>query len=257
MSKSNLSTIWRGFQKAVVKHSPEILTGIGIAGMVTTTILAVKATPKALELIEDKKQELEVEELTPVETVKATWKCYAPAGLTCAASIACIIGASSVHLKRNATLAAAYKISETARTEFRKQVIETVGEKKEKEIRDKVSEKQIEDNPISTSQVVIVENDKTLFYEPLTGRYFNSDTTTIKDAELTIREKVIADAFSDGQSLNDFFYEIGLESVDVGDSIGWSIEKGNIKLDIYYKSTNKGPLGVIQYDNPPVYGFRG
>ena len=28
-----------------MKHSPEILTGIGIAGMITTTVLAVKATP--------------------------------------------------------------------------------------------------------------------------------------------------------------------------------------------------------------------
>ena len=41
------------------KHMPEILTGIGIAGMVTTTVLAVKATPKALELIEEKKEEEE------------------------------------------------------------------------------------------------------------------------------------------------------------------------------------------------------
>ena len=32
-----------------------ILTGVGIAGMITTTVLAVKATPKALQLIDNKK----------------------------------------------------------------------------------------------------------------------------------------------------------------------------------------------------------
>ena len=35
-------------KRMVYKHSPEILTGIGVAGMITSTILAVKATPKAL-----------------------------------------------------------------------------------------------------------------------------------------------------------------------------------------------------------------
>ena len=61
------------------KHSPEILTGLGIAGMLTTTILAVKATPKALKLIENKKKELNTDELTALQTIKATWKPYMPA----------------------------------------------------------------------------------------------------------------------------------------------------------------------------------
>ncbi len=44
-------------RKAMKKHSPEILTGIGIAGMITTTVMAVKATPKALILLEEKKDD--------------------------------------------------------------------------------------------------------------------------------------------------------------------------------------------------------
>ena len=47
----NLSTFSKSLRTSLVKHSPEILTGIGIAGMITSTILAVKATPKALTLI--------------------------------------------------------------------------------------------------------------------------------------------------------------------------------------------------------------
>ena len=65
---------------ALQKHSPEILTGIGIAGMVTTTILAVRATPKALLLIQEaeevKHQNTDASALTPVETIKAAWLCY-------------------------------------------------------------------------------------------------------------------------------------------------------------------------------------
>ena len=58
MNKPNISALFKDVKMAMSKHSPEILTGLGIAGMITTTILAVKATPKALELIEDKKEEL-------------------------------------------------------------------------------------------------------------------------------------------------------------------------------------------------------
>ena len=34
-----------------IKHSPEILTGLGIMSMISSTALAIKATPKAKQLI--------------------------------------------------------------------------------------------------------------------------------------------------------------------------------------------------------------
>ena len=70
MAKLNLASIVKSVQAIMRKHSPEILTGIGIAGMITTTIMAVRATPKALILIKDKKDELGTDELTKMETVK-------------------------------------------------------------------------------------------------------------------------------------------------------------------------------------------
>ena len=133
MPKSNISTIVRGAQLWMTKHSPEILTGFGIAGMITATVLAVGATPKALKLIERKKKELGLsseEKLTPVETVKAVWKPYVPAVVTTTVSAACLVGANSVNARRNAALAAAYHLSETALSEYREQVIETIGERK-------------------------------------------------------------------------------------------------------------------------------
>ena len=74
MNKQALSKFARDMRMTLSRHSPEILIGIGITGMIATTVLAVKATPKALYLIEEKKQELDVESLTPVETVKTNWK---------------------------------------------------------------------------------------------------------------------------------------------------------------------------------------
>ena len=131
MSKFNLATAANATKAFLVKRSPEILTGIGIAGMITTTIVAVKATPKAARLLEDL-QAQKKEPLTKVEVVKSCWKYYIPAAATGIASVTCLIGANRVSVRRTAALAAAYQISETALTEYRDKVIETIGEKKEK-----------------------------------------------------------------------------------------------------------------------------
>ena len=162
MRKPNLANLMSNTRQFANKHSPEILTGIGIAGMITTTVLAVRATPKALELLEEKKNEDWVDELSPLEVVKAAWKPYVPAAVTGIASVACLIGASSVNAKRNAALATAYKLSETALSEYREKVIETIGEKKEKTVRDKVAEERVKKNPVSKSEVVVTNNGTTL-----------------------------------------------------------------------------------------------
>ena len=65
MPKQSLASIAKSVRTAMKKHSPEILTGIGIAGMITTTVMAVKATPKALILLEEKKDELDTDRLEP------------------------------------------------------------------------------------------------------------------------------------------------------------------------------------------------
>lgn len=260
MNKLSLSKFTRDIRLSLAKHSPEILIGMGIAGMVTTTVLAVKATPKALLLIEEKKAELEVEKLTPVETVKTTWKCYVPALCTGVASAACIIGSNSVNAKRNAALATAYKLSETAFSEYRDKALEVVGEKKEKTIRDKVSEEQVKNNPVNKTDIIVTGKGKTLFFDPLSSRYFYSDLESIKRAINNLNKEMICDPFDTGVTVNDFYTEIGLPRTGTGDSLGWKISK---LIDIYPSaqmadedSEHEGePCIVLNFVNPPMYDF--
>lgn len=49
MNKLNVKQCFKMAKKVVQKKSPEILTGLGIAGMITTVVLAVKATPKLVD----------------------------------------------------------------------------------------------------------------------------------------------------------------------------------------------------------------
>lgn len=254
MGKIDITHILKQAQTSLVKHSPEILTGIGIAGMIATTIVAVRATPKAIKLIDAKKKEKEVDSLTAVETVKTSWKCYVPAAVTGVASVACLIGASSVHLRRNAALTAAYTLSETAFREYRGKVTETIGEKKEQTVRDAVAKDQVEKHPVTSNAVVVTGGGNTLCYDPFTDRWFKSDIDKLHKAENEINSCMLDEAYV---SLNDFYYQIGLGDTTTGDHIGWNYNRdGFVKLNLSSTIANDGtPCIVLGFQKDPYYTY--
>ena len=257
MAKTKIATLVGSVKTAVSQHSPEILMGIGIAGMLTTTVLAVKATPKAMRLLEEKREELNLqpdERLKPADAIKATWKCYLPATISGVVSTACLIGSNSVNARRNAALATAYKLSETALTEYRDKVIETVGEKKERAIRDEVAKEQVAKNPVNKSDVIITGKGSTLCYDAMFGRYFRSDIDKLRKIENELNRRMRDEMYI---SLNEFYYEVGLDEVAAGHELGWDIDHGYI--DMYFTSEltkDDEPCVVINFVTPPRYGFR-
>lgn len=249
----NLSTVVKGIQQTVSKRSPEILTGIGIAGMTMTTVLAVRATPKAVKLLDEKKKEARIDKLEPLDVVKTTWKCYIPAMVTGVTSAACLIGANSVNAKRNAALATAYKLSETAFIEYRDKVVETIGEKKEQLVKDKVAEERIKNNPVSNNEVIITEKGNTLCYDTISGRYFKSDIEKLRRAENDLNERLFGEMYI---SLNEFYDAIGLNRTRIGDDLGWNIHYGKIKLDFSSQIADDGtPAVVMDYRVAPRYDY--
>ena len=254
MNKNDIANIFKSVSASVAKHSPEILTGIGIAGMIATTIISVKATPKAIRLLEAKKEKLEVEKLTAAETVKTAWKCYVPAAVTGVASVACLVGASSVHLRRNAALTAAYTLSETALREYREKVVETIGEKKEQTVRDAVAKEQVKNHPVNSNAVVVTGSGNTLCYDPFTDRWFKSDIDKLHKAENEINSQMLDEGTV---SLNDFYYQIGLGEASVGYHIGWSYNRdGFVKLNLSSTIASDGtPSIVLGFQKEPYYNY--
>ena len=104
--------------------------------------------------------------------IKAAFKCYIPSAVITTLSVGCIIAASNINHKRNAALATAYSLSESALKLYQEKVIETVGEKKEQQIRDEVAKEQIARNPVSKNEVIVTSSGNTLCYDVLSGRYF-------------------------------------------------------------------------------------
>lgn len=249
---SKLSVFFKAARNTASKHSPEILTGIGIAGMITTTVLAVKATPKALKLMEDARYDKE-EDLTVPEKVKVTWKCYIPATLLGLASVGCLIGVNSVNLRRKAALATAYKLSETALAEYKEKVIETVGEEKAKDIRSAIAKDKMEKNPVTKSEVIITDKGESLFCDSISGRYFKSDMNTIEKAVNTINRRLLNEM---SVSLTEFYSEIGLSPTSLSEELGWNMNEGQIEIDFSSQITDDGrPCIYIEYEIAPRYDY--
>lgn len=114
----NLKTFGKKVGKDIAENLPKILVCGSIAGMVTSVVFAVKATPKAMILLDEKKQELGTEKLDVKTIVKTAAPAYIPTAISMVASAGCMIGAMNENDRRNAALAAAYSLSESALKQY-------------------------------------------------------------------------------------------------------------------------------------------
>ncbi len=249
--KVNFSALAKCIRRTAVKHTPEILISLGIVGMGTAIVTAVKVTPKALDLIEEKKDEKGEEKLTVLETVQTTWKCYIPTAVATGVSIACIVGANSVNTKRNAALMAAYTLSETALKEYQDKTIEIVGDGKEETIRNAIARDKLMKDPVENREIIPTRRGDTLCYETMTGRYFKSDMDALKKIENELNRRILVD---DLVTLSDLYYEIGLNNTIISDSMGWRVDDGYIRLMFSSQLATDGtPCLVLDYAPAPSY----
>ena len=142
------------------KHSPEILTGVGITGVVTGTVMACVATTKLEKTMDPHRQKLDDIHENPnpdeaehrkevvAEYAKTTWdlvKLYGPAAVVESASIGCLLGSHKIMRNRNAALAAAYTTVSNAFESYKQRVAEKFGDETEKQIRYGVREEEVEE----------------------------------------------------------------------------------------------------------------
>ena len=248
----NLRAVFRQGERLLKKHSPEILTGLGLMTLASSVVLAVKATPKALWVIEHE----EIEQAHPLSTkekVKVAAKLYIPAAAAFIAGSACIIGASSIHLHRNAALAAAASLTDATFKSYREVVSEKIGEEAEKDIHKEVAAKKMEEHIPETKIFNLPHGDDTTWcYDPLVDRYFWSTRNVIENAVNVFNRQMRYDM---RLSVNEWFDTLGLDHADLADDLGWDIDT-NGYLELTYDSrldkTGK-PAMVLVYTNPPKY----
>lgn len=245
------SKLTSDISRTIVKHQPKLLILVGTCGMIVTTGIAVHATPKAMKLLEQKKEELQEDNLSAKEVVKATWKTYVPAMATGIVSVACLLGGDTLYAKRGTALAAAYTLSETALREYKNKVIDTFGEESEKTIRDAIAKDRIVKNPIQQNEVFVVDGNNTLFYDSLSGRYFKSSVETVRKAENQFNRTILSQDYA---TLNDLYYELGLSNTVLGDTLGWNMSDGLFEIEFSAQlSPTSEPCVVIDFRTMPIY----
>lgn len=232
-------------------NSPHIMVAVGLAGMIGAIVTAVKVTPKAKKLIDEATEE-KGEKLTPVETVKAAWKCYIiPAGCF-ASGAACIIGSDIKNAKVNAGLMTSATVAETALRTYQEKVVETLGEQKEKEVRKKARDDISEKQNVPKDQIYILGGEKVNCIDCL-GNEFSADPDDIRKAINELNNELNR---SDSASLNELYDNIpDADDTIVGNYIGWNRKDGLVDV-IFSSSLKKNkPLLVVKYDPLPVYNY--
>lgn len=260
MNLSIIEKTTKELSSTINKNSPSILTALGVAGLVTSVILAIKATPKAIEIIEREKDwrvdewhqhGAPIEEIEVLDVVELTWKCYLPTFAMMLATSACIIGSNRINLRRNAALASLFTITETALREYQEKVKEQIGEKKEELIRGEIAQDKLDKNPVDEKTVVITGKGNYLCFDSFSGRYFQSDADTLQKAANTFNQKLLRNGWL---NINEFYWEIGLEPIEMGDEMGWIAERNLLELKFTSKTAKDNePCLVVEYRVIPVH----
>ena len=200
----------------VRRNAPTILTCVCSIGVVATSVMAVKATPKALQLLEEAKAD-KGDDLTKLEIVAVAGPAYIPAMVTGVATIACIFGANVLNQCQQVSLASAYALIDNSYKEYKKKVEELYGKEANAQVQQEIAKDKYKENNIQQ------EDDELLFYDEFSGRYFNATMERVLVAEYQVNRE-LHNAGRD--TLNHFYELVGLDSIDGGAALGWS-EGGN------------------------------
>lgn len=197
----------------IKQNASTILTCVGGVGVVATSVMAVKATPKALQLLEAAEKE-KGEKLTTLETFKVAGPVYIPSVVMGVTTLACIFGANALNKRQQASLMSAYALLDSSYKDYKKKVTELYGESTNHIVKTEVAKDKYEKTAVIKSD----EAEKQLFYDTFSNRYFESTMETVLKAEYEINKKITEFA---GANVNEFYDWLGIPPIPSGDDYGW------------------------------------
>lgn len=199
-------------QRFIKKNASTILTCLGAGGVVATAVMAVKATPKAMSLLDDAIEE-KGDKLTTWEKVVVAGPTYAPAVITGAATIACIFGSNIISKHQQATLMSAYALLDNSYREYKNKVDELYGEEAGENVRSEIAKDKY------TGDDETIDNNQELFFDFYSGRYFNSTQERVLMALYELNRRL---ACNFTVNLNEYYSLIGLEAKPEYENLGWN-----------------------------------
>lgn len=238
--------VGRNIGRAIKKATPTILTFIGAIGAVATTVLAVRATPKALELIEAdsrKNHDGDPHAATKVEAVKSCWKCYIPTAVTGVATIICIFGANILNKRQQASLASAYALISRSYDDYKRKVKEIYGKDAHEKVMQSLAVEKSDPPRISATGFFSdscldfedADEEERLFYDPFSERYFQATISQVLQAEYHLNRNF---ALMGGCiSVNDFYKFLGIDPIKKLADFGWWVSDELYWIDFDHVKT--------------------
>lgn len=235
------------------KNASTILTYVGGAGVIATSVMAVKATPKALALLKNAKTK-KGEDLTKLEKIKVAGVAYIPSIIMGVSTIVCVFGANALNKRQQATLISAYALLNNSYKDYKKKLAELYGEDTVKEIKEEIAKDKYDKDSC------LLEDGKELFYDNFSQRYFNATTEQVLQAEHTLNRRM---NYAHGVYLNEFYELLGLEPTDYGDFLGWSYDEicdvhGESWIEFDHSKTIMDDgleVNIIHIRTEPTFGF--
>ena len=284
-----MNKVTRGFHRAgfkFKKHSPEILVGAGVVGVVASAVMACKATTKLDDILTETKdtvdkihevasnpdmvpagkeytEEDSKKDLTIVYSQAAVKvaKLYGPAVILGTVSIAAILGGHNILRKRNIALAAAYTAVDKGFKEYRGRVVERFGEELDKELRYNIKAKEIEETVVdengkeTTIKKTVNVVDPTAISE-YAKFYDDGCTGWSKDPEYNLmflkdQQRYANDLLkSKGHLfLNEVYDMLGIPRTQAGQVVGWIYDEKHPVGDNYVD------FGIYNTDNAKARDF--
>lgn len=259
--KESLMKTYKRTELKVRKHSPEILAGVGVVGVIASTVMACKATTKLSDILEESKDQLDQIKtvavdpayadkyseddakkdttITYVQTGVKVAKLYAPSVILCAGSLGCLLASNNILKKRNAALSAAYMTVDKSFKEYRKRVADRFGEEVEKEIRYNIKAKEVttvdeNGNEVTETVKVMDGTDDPNTYSDYARFFDESCAAWQNDAEynltfLKAQQQYANDLLkSRGRLfLNEVYRMLGIDETKAGQVVGWVYNPDN------------------------------
>lgn len=222
--------VWRGHSLDFFNHHKErramkkkglILTVLACAGVVSTAVLAVKATPKAMLLLEEKPEDIGM-----VEKAITVAPAYVPVMISGVATIGCILGIGVLSRRQQAALVSAYAMVSSNYKRYQNKLKELYGEEAHQNVIDAIVKTDVSDDHFVYSRGLIGNesldgfiDEKHLFYDEFSNRYFESTMSKVLQAEYHFNRNYV---LRGGSCVNEFYEFLGIDPIDGGDELGWS-----------------------------------
>lgn len=235
------------------KHSPTILFGVGVVGVVGTTVLASKATLKLEEVLKESKSNLEIAKtlehpdyseedrnkdiiIIYVQSTQALLKLYGPALLVGTLSIAALTQSHNILSRRNAALGAAYAALEKGFKEYRARVVDELGAEKDRDFRYGVEKLEYVDEKTGKSKVAqVVSADAPSIYARFFDEFSPSWSPYPEYNSLFLRcQQNWANDMLHARGhvfLNEVYDQLGIPRSEAGALVGWVLGHGDDFID--------------------------